>query len=76
MIDIQEYKNYLLKDELTKLNVNFFCTTLISNFDSQICKDINKALTLDRTKLKSNYDYFSNAYKNYMNKNKEGVELY
>lgn len=66
-----------LVEELTKINVNSFSNTLISNFGADICTDINKALTLNKDKLKVNYEYANTAYMQYIEKNKEkdGVEI-
>lgn len=68
----------LLKEELTKINVNSFSNTLISNFGADVCNDINSALLIDKDKLKANYDYANTAYMQLiekMNKEKEGIEL-
>lgn len=66
-----------LVEELTKINVNSFSNTLISNFGADICTDINKALAINKDKLKANYEYANTAYMQYIEKNKEkeGVEF-
>ena len=52
----------IVKEELTKLNVNSFSTTLISNIDPDICKDINEALMKNRKQLEKNYHYFNDNF--------------
>lgn len=64
-----------LVEELAKINVNSFSNTLISNFDANICTDLNKALMIDKDKLKENYEYVNATYKNIIEKEKKGVEL-
>lgn len=59
-----------LKSELEHMKVNCFDTTLISNFDNEICKDINKALILDKSLLEKNYNYFKEAFQDYIEKQK------
>ena len=68
----------LLKEELTKINVNSFSNTLISNFGADVCTDLNNALTTNKDKLKANYEYANTAYMQYIEKNKnkeEGIEI-
>lgn len=67
-----------LKEELTKLKVNSFSTTLISNFDRDVCTDINQALITDPQLLEKNYHYFNNAFKKIIEskKEKEGDGIY
>lgn len=66
-----------LKEELTKINVNSFSTTLIPNFDD--CKDINEALIKNRKLLENNYHYFDENLKRIIEirkqKNKEELEM-
>ena len=57
-----------LKEELLKLNVNSFSNSLIYNFGSDNCKDINQALITDRQLLTRNYIYFDENYKKNMEK--------
>lgn len=65
----------LLKEDLTKINVNSFSNTLISNFGADVCNDINGALLIDKNKLKSNYQYANNIYLDYIEKqNSKGEE--
>lgn len=50
-----------LKEELAKINVNSFSTSLVANFaDEKNIKDLNQALVVDKDKLKSNYEYLKN----------------
>ena len=68
----------LLKVELTKINVNSFSNTLISSFGADECNDLNKALLIDKDRLKANYEYANTAYMRFLetNKNKEeGIEI-
>lgn len=65
-----------LKEELTKINVNSFSTSLVANFnDEQNVKDLNQALIIDKEKLKRNYEYLNNTLINYVNKEKEGDSI-
>ena len=59
-----------LKEELTKINVNCFSTTLVSNFDDLNVKDINSALMNNREKLENNYHYFDTCFRAIIQKNK------
>ena len=59
-----------LKDELAKINVNCFSTTLVSNFDDVNVKDINSALMNNTEKLERNYHYFDTCFKAIIQKNK------
>ena len=52
-----------LKEELAKLNVNSFSTTLASNFNDNDVTDINSALINNREKLERNYQYFDTCFK-------------
>ena len=52
-----------LKEDLAKLNVNSFSTTLVSNFDDNDVTDINSALINNREKLERNYQYFDTCFK-------------
>lgn len=68
----------LLKEELTKLNVNSFSNTLISSFGADECNDLNKALLIDKDRLKANYEYANTAYMRFLEKNnnkEEGIEI-
>lgn len=68
----------LLKEELTKINVNSFSNTLISSFGADECNDLNKALLIDKDRLKANYEYANTAYMRYLEKNnnkEEGIEI-
>jgi len=68
----------LLKEELTKINVNSFSNTLISSFDADECNDLNKALLIDKDRLKANYEYANTAYMRFLEKNndkEEGIEI-
>lgn len=67
-----------LVEELTKINVNSFSNTLISNFGADVCTDINSALMINKDKLKANYEYANTAYMRYLEKNnnkEEGIEI-
>lgn len=59
-----------LKEELTKLNVNSFSTTLVSNFEDNDVTDINSALINNRKKLEKNYQYFNTCFRTIIEKNK------
>lgn len=59
-----------LKEELTKLNVNSFSTTLVSNFDDNDVTDINSALMNNKEKLEKNYQYFNTCFRTIVEKNK------
>ena len=63
-----------LKEELAKINVNSFSTSLVANFaDEKNIKDLNQALVVDKDKLKSNYEYLKNILiSNNKSKEKEG----
>ena len=63
-----------LKEELAKINVNSFSTSLVANFaDEKNIKDLNQALIMDKDKLKSNYEYLKNILiSNNKSKEKEG----
>ena len=68
----------LLKEELTKINVNSFSNTLISSFGADECNDLNKALLIDKDRLKANYEYANTAYMRFLEKNnnkEEGIEI-
>ena len=68
----------ILKEELTKINVNSFSNTLISGFGADICNDINNALLINKEKLKATYEYVNTAYIRYLeikNKKEEGIEI-
>ena len=66
------YQN-IVKEELTKLDVNSFSVTMISSFESDNCKDLNEALVFDKEALKKNYDYFNDNFKRIIKeKNREG----
>lgn len=68
----------LLKKELTKINVNSFSNTLISSFGADECNDLNKALLIDKDRLKANYEYANTAYMRFLEKNnnkEEGIEI-
>lgn len=58
----------IVSEELTKLNVGFFNITLINNFESENCKDLNEALIKDKEKLKRNYKYFDKNMKQIIEK--------
>lgn len=58
----------IVKKELSKLNVNSFSVTLISNTDF---KDLNEVLINDSEKLKSNYEYFNDSFTNVINRRLE-----
>lgn len=66
-----------LVEELAKINVNSFSNTLISNFGADTCTDLNKALIINKDKLKANYEYVNVTYKQIIEKNKEkdGAEI-
>ena len=54
--------SHKLKEELTKIGVNSFSVTMISNFDNN-CKDLNQALQDNRKLLEDNYNYFNDSFK-------------
>jgi len=53
------YQN-IVKEELTKLNVNSFSTSIISSLD---VKDLNEALIKNKESLIKNYNYFNDNFK-------------
>lgn len=55
----------ILKSELDKLNITNIATSLIYNFDSDKCKDINEALLVDKNKLLENYNYINDNFREY-----------
>lgn len=59
-----------LKEELVKINVNSFSTTLVSNFEDNDVTDINSALINNRKKLEKNYQYFNTCFRTIIEKNK------
>jgi len=68
----------ILKEELTKINVNSFSNTLISGFGADICSDLNNALLINKEKLKATYEYVNTSYIRYLeikNKKGEGIEI-
>lgn len=67
------YQN-IVSEELTKLNVNSFSTSLISTMDE---KDLNEALIKNKESLIKNYNYFNDNFKLIINKKIEekGSEL-
>ena len=69
----------IVKEELKKLNINSFSTTLISNFDPEECKDINEALINHKDILLKNYNYFNENFQriidNKIKENREDFEL-
>lgn len=67
------YQN-TVKEELTKLNVNSFSTSLISTMDE---KDLNEALIKNKESLIRNYNYFNDNFKLIINKRigEKGCEL-
>ena len=58
----------IVKNELSKLNVNSFPITLISNTDF---KDLNEVLINNSEKLKSNYEYFNDVFTKIIDKRLE-----
>ena len=50
----------IVKEELTKLNVNSFSTSIISSLD---VKDLNEALIKNKESLIKNYNYFNDNFK-------------
>lgn len=62
------YQN-IVKEELTKLNVNSFSTSIISSLE---VKDLNEALIKNEESLIKNYNYFNDNFKRIIEKNKEG----
>lgn len=67
------YQN-IVSEELTKLNVNSFSTSLISTMDE---KDLNEALIKNKESLIKNYNYFNDNFKLIINKKigEKGSEL-
>ena len=53
----------LLKKELDDLDITSFINPLIRSIDDGKYKDINEALVNNKSKLKSNMDYFTEQYK-------------
>ena len=64
----------IVKNELAKINVSSFSTTLISNFDTDECKDLNEALVKYKGKLIENYNYFDTNFKKIIEKELEKNE--
>ena len=64
----------IVKEELTKLNVNSFSTSLVSNLD---VKDLNEALINNKESLIKNYHYFNDNFKIIIDKKteSEGYEI-
>ncbi len=66
----------IVKEELAKLNVNSFSTSIISSLD---VKDLNEALIKNRESLIKNYNYFNDNFKLIIDKRIEekesGIEL-
>ena len=52
----------IVKEELKNLNISSFSTTLISNFDTEECKDLNEALIKHQDILLKNYNYFNENF--------------
>ena len=52
----------IVKEELKNLNISSFSTTLISNFDTEECKDLNEALIKYQDILFKNYNYFNENF--------------
>lgn len=50
----------IVKEELTKLNVNSFSTSIISSLD---VKDLNEALIKNKESLIKNYNYFNDNFR-------------
>ena len=62
-----------LKEELVKSHIQTFENSLISSFDDG--KDLNECLILDREKFQKNVEYFSRAYKEYIEKKEHQKEV-
>ena len=64
----------IVKEELTKLNVNSFSTSIISSLD---VKDLNEALIKNKESLIKNYNYFNDNFKIIIDKKieSEGYEI-
>ena len=62
-----------LKEELVKNHIQTFENSLISSFDDG--KDLNECLVLDREKFQKNVEYFSRAYKEYIEKKEQQKEV-
>ena len=54
----------IVKEELTKLNVNSFSASMISSLE---VKDLNEALINNKESLIKNYQYFNGAFKKAIN---------
>ena len=50
----------IVKEELAKLNVNSFSTSIISSLD---VKDLNEALIKNKESLIKNYNYFNDNFR-------------
>lgn len=61
----------IVKEELTKLKVNSFSTSLISSMG---VKDLNEALITDKEKFIENYNYFNENFKRIIDKKIESGE--
>lgn len=53
-----------LKVELSKIGIDSYCISLLSNFSSS--NDLNEALLEDKEKLKQNYSYIKKCLKKYI----------
>lgn len=61
----------IVKEELTKLNVNSFSNSIISSLE---VKDLNEALIKNKESLIKNYNYFNDNFKIIINKKIESEE--
>lgn len=58
----------MLREELIKLNIDSFSTTLVSNFDDKNCKDVNEGLLKNKNLLEQNLNYVDEAVHEVMQK--------
>ena len=56
----------IVKEELTKIKVNSFSTSIIASID---VKDLNEALIKNKEYLIRNYNYFNDNFKIIIDKN-------
>lgn len=62
----------IVKEELSKIGVSSFSSTLISNMSNEKVKDLNEALLKNKDRFKKNYNYFNESFKQIINsRNKE-----
>ncbi len=62
-----------LKEELVKNHIQVFENSLITSFED--AKDLNESLILNREKLQKNVKYFSQNYKEYIEKTKKSKDV-